>query len=372
MLAGFYIERKIFGKNWDKNLGVELRFLHNKVAVGETTVLRETVTNEKSMPIPSLEVKFSAPSVFVFENMENTSKTDRYYLRNMFSVDGNQRISRNLGFSVKKRGYYTIPSVDILTKDYFMRGRYVKAIPNISELLVYPQKLDTSFFNPMYRSMMGEILIKQKTEIDPFMFMGIREYRNSDNMKYVNWKHSARTGELLVNTYGSTASYQVCIILDGINASLVDGEFVGEKIISLASSLAERFLKEGMPVAVKSNWKYKKLGEKEASQVSTGFGYGNTHLEAIDYQLALIDTAIPVRACESYIEDIVSEEGSERLYLVISANRLDRVYEMLEKGKKKGASMYAIEAFLRRDYESITSQYKGKEDSRICYWEVRE
>lgn len=368
IVIGYFVEQAVYEKKWDKNLSVKMQFMNRSVAVGETTCLKEIVTNEKNMPISVLEVKFSAPSEFVFGGISNASKSDRYYFRNLFSVNANQRISRTIDFKVKKRGYYTIKSIELLSKDYFMMRQYGTAIGSGAELLVYPEKIETAFFNPLYKNILGELLIRKRLETDPFMFRGIREYRPTDNMKLVNWKHSAQVGELLVNTYGTTADYQLCILLDGRIASMIDREFIEEKLISLASSLAKRFLTTGMPVALNSSMKYKRLEDEEPHEVDVDFGYGRVHMDEIDYQLALIDTSIETDTLEQNIEMVTKRYGSEKLYLVVSANHAVRVKTLLDE--YKGFHMYAVIAYTRNIYDEVVGKEGQVSDSRISYWEV--
>lgn len=49
---------------------------------------------------------------------------------------------------------------------------------------------------------------------DPFAFAGMREYDGTDPMNRINWKASARSGNLMVNLQNSTYSPRVACFVD--------------------------------------------------------------------------------------------------------------------------------------------------------------
>ena len=61
--------------------------------------------------------------------------------------------------------------------------------------------------------MLGIMQCSRHLYEDPFTFRGIREYTTSDPMKTINWKASARTGGLMVNTFDSVMTQKVMLYL---------------------------------------------------------------------------------------------------------------------------------------------------------------
>ena len=51
--------------------------------------------------------------------------------------------------------------------------------------------------------MIGSITSRQFLYEDPFEFRGIRDYTITDPMNKINWKASARSGNLMVNLHDS-------------------------------------------------------------------------------------------------------------------------------------------------------------------------
>lgn len=88
---------------------------------------------------------------------------------------------------------------------------------------------------------------------DPFVFRGIRDYTSNDSLKNVNWKATARTGNLCVNEYNESVSRNVCILLNLEDDGMLTYDSVNEEAISLAASVAEEFIRQGINVSLISN-----------------------------------------------------------------------------------------------------------------------
>ena len=74
-------------------------------------------------------------------------------------------------------------------------------------------------------------------------------------MKTINWKASARTGELMVNTYASVLSSQVMVYLDVSDRFVLKKHDLLEEGIAVAASLLRRMLGEGMEAGILVNTK---------------------------------------------------------------------------------------------------------------------
>ena len=66
-------------------------------------------------------------------------------------------------------------------------------------MYVYPRQVDTARIQMICRAVSGMVLSRNRLYEDPFEFSGIRDYRKEDPMNRINWKSSARMGDLMVN-----------------------------------------------------------------------------------------------------------------------------------------------------------------------------
>ena len=90
----FIAEKMFYRKKWIEDLDVSIRFDADGIPYGGDCVLGEVVTNRKRMPLHFLDIKFSVDSSLKFEDDENSSVTDRYYRRDVFSGATAFNISR--------------------------------------------------------------------------------------------------------------------------------------------------------------------------------------------------------------------------------------------------------------------------------------
>lgn len=354
----FYGEKRYFREHWNKGLSVKLRFCQKGVNAGERCLLEETISNEKRMPLPSLQVKFKTSAAFLFEQDGNSSVTDYYYRTDLFAVGGRRRITRTLEFIPTRRGYYELDSFDILAKDFLYAAACSERRNNQTCLYVYPYKRDVSRFDILYRRMQGEMLAHRTLEEDPFAFRGMREYRPTDSMRRINWKSTAKSGKLLVNMYESSYDQEICILLDGSCRREGHKMEMQEMAVSLASSVAADLLQKGVPVSLRSNMTDILTGERIYCPV----GNNRQHLNLMDRQLALADTESLQGGLRGLWDEIQDQGKGNRCYLIITADETQELYHMVEEKRAEKAEIYGI--VLCREGEA------GQPEDGFMYWEV--
>ena len=72
-------------------------------------------------------------------------------------------------------------------------------------------------------------------------------------MKYINWKATAREGELLVNLHESTLSQTVTLLVDMEGKGVRQADVLNEEGVRVAASLCRGLLSAGIQVEVYSN-----------------------------------------------------------------------------------------------------------------------
>ncbi|WOO35235.1 DUF58 domain-containing protein [Anaerocolumna sp. AGMB13020] len=282
----YILQKYLYRKFWDKNLSVELHLSKDTVVVGEELTLVETITNRKLLPLPLLKVKFRTSRYFAFPDLENANITDNYYRSDILSLMMYQRLTRQLPFQVKHRGYFIVDRADVICSNLFISTEMVKNWSQNISLYVYPKLLDVPDLDALFKNLLGMVLTKRFTNEDPFEFRGIREYQPYDALKSINWKASSKTGDLQVNAYNYTSSFQVKILLNLEQGTTLRQEGLEEESISLAASLSMRFLAQGIPVSFHTNCL---TIRGEACEIIKP-GSGIHHMDAINKVLSLLDT----------------------------------------------------------------------------------
>ena len=241
---------RYYATHWNRNLNVSLNFLQNYAYAGEQAQMTEQIENHKRLMLPVLEVAFHMDKRLSFHDCENTNVSDFVYKRDIFALLGNQRVTRTLTLDCTKRGYYRIDESYLTSFSMLHKRRFSMECPADTELYVYAARTDVSDILIACERLMGSIQCAKRLYEDPFAFSSIREYTVTDPMKTINWKASARTGDLMVNTYESTLTEKVMIYLDVEDSGILKYEYLVEESVSIASSLTQRLIARGMEVGI--------------------------------------------------------------------------------------------------------------------------
>ncbi|MFQ9395606.1 MAG: DUF58 domain-containing protein [Lachnospiraceae bacterium] len=122
-----------------------------------------------------------------------------------------------------------------------------RIFPQDTFLYVYPGDVSIDRLKlPMHR--LGGVLEGRRGMVeDPFAFAGMREYDGTDPMNRINWKASARSGNLMVNLQNSTYSPRVACFVDVEDVTMWKHMEIHEEAIRLAASLLRSVLKKAFP-----------------------------------------------------------------------------------------------------------------------------
>lgn len=240
---------------WAKDVTVKLWFEADAVYAGQETKLYEVIENRKRMPVPVLEVGFHTRRELDFADVENTNVSDYLYKRDVFSVLGRQKITREIPVKCTKRGRYLASDADITTHTLLYRKHYSKAVGIQAEIYVYPRMTDVTEIVTVCERMLGTIQCARRLYEDPFAFRTVRDYTTDDPMKTINWKASAKTGSLMVNTFDSVRSQKVMLFLDVEDTGILKYEDLAEESIALAATMMRRLMRQNIEVGFALNKK---------------------------------------------------------------------------------------------------------------------
>lgn len=266
-IAGvFFAWTWLYRRMWLRELNGDISFLEEYVYVGEQAHIKECIENRKRMPVPVLELSFQIRRGILFQNMENAMVSDFLYKRDIFSLLGFQRINRELTVDCARRGCYPVEEIELRTFSLLYRRKYKASQPIKAELEVYARRVDVSDILFVCERLMGVLQCAKRLYEDPFAFHAVREYTPTDPMRTINWKASARTGALMVNTFDSTLTQKVMIYLDVEDKGIIKKEDLIEEGISVAACLAQKMIGQGMEVGLAVNTGRKVCLVPEASK----------------------------------------------------------------------------------------------------------
>lgn len=321
----------IYKKFWDKNLHVSVFFHQEGISEGEEGEVIEIIENRKWLPLVMLKVKFQTSRNLGFVGEIGSKTTDQYYRNDIFQVGGGEKITRKLRFTGNKRGYYPIKNIDLVVSDLFFINENMKSMSTENYVYVYPRIFRCEDFQRSLQKLNGEIIVKRHMLEDPFEYRGIREYQPFDDIRSINWKATARTGELKVNQKNYTAMQTVRIFLNLEDDGVWKKEKEIEASMQIAMGISRFFLSQGMKVSCYANSRDVLTDEHMEIHGLSGMG----QLDVLGKSFARVDTTKKPKAFNELFERKVLEDGEGFFTFFISPNGYDDFLDLMKKCKKQ-------------------------------------
>lgn len=356
----FLLQKYIYKRIWKKNLGVTVSFVTPFAVEGQEGRLTEVIENRKMFPVPVLRVKFSFARGLKLTAEENVTRSDKFYKNDIFSAMPYMRITRTHAFLCEKRGFYSIDSVSLTSSDLLMSANFVEVRPNSAQFIVYPSRADMQRLLPVFSKIMGERELKAQIT-DPFAFHGIRDYAGFDPMRDINWKATAKTGDLKVNVHASTQTWEVRLILNlEPDSDWVDNG-IREEAIRIAATLASLFMSKGVTVSLLGNGRDTVTG----AHTHISGGCGAAHEKTVKEALARIDLEQPCMPFSDLLQSLLSESGADTETILITGAKGKAHLSLYEQTAQEiGLHIFLLS---RPDAEQ-TANVRGAE---VTHWEVR-
>jgi uncharacterized protein (DUF58 family) len=323
ILIGFgllvLLQKGIYSSCWDKNVNVAFRFSKRAVTEGETAEIIERCENRKRLPLPVFGYTYTLVCSYasVTKSQEQSATMQR-----RFALAGRRAVTNRAKIAGLSRGVYSMDFVRATSTDLFHLSRLEWNIPySSSRLAVYPAKIPVQRFSFPARLILGAVTTRRKAQEDPFALRSIRPYEIYDSPKIINWKASAKTGELKVNQFEYTTDEALVFLLDMESGSFDDRE----ELIRLASSLSLFFLRRSVSVSLMANCRDCIVGRP----IRVPAGTDAAHQITMDENLALIKLTIPITEpfC-NFLAGIPVESLKGALPVVLSVDTTGAVREM--------------------------------------------
>ena len=220
-------------------LEVQVEHQNLRIHAGEPIVERITVRNRWRLPIPWLEVKELTDLL-----EHNTGMT--------FSLSGQAFRSWRTTTLCRRRGVYTLGPIRVVTGDPFGLFRFERRYGDIRQLIVLPAVVPLPHFEVAAADLPGGGPVRwHSQEITPHASM-VRDYAPGDSVKRMHWPSSAKLGRLMVKEFdlGMTSDLWILLDLERDAQTLQADEGTDELAVTVAASVASRFLKTHRPVGL--------------------------------------------------------------------------------------------------------------------------
>jgi uncharacterized protein (DUF58 family) len=141
-------------------------------------------------------------------------------------------------------GSFRVGRIFLRTYDVFGLFRHEAVVDARRPLKVYPtEQAVRNLLRPLETQVFtGHHVARQKGE--GIEFADLREFVPGDRIRHVNWRASARRGELWVNEYHAERNADVVIFLDSFAEAKRSGRSTLDPALRAAASLAARYLRQ--------------------------------------------------------------------------------------------------------------------------------
>lgn len=323
------LELVIYRRHAVDKITLDVKFSKKVADFGEMIEVIEVAENNKRLPLPFIILKFETPSVIEFQDMTNTSKSDLLYREDMLTMKPFSRHTRRIKARCSHRGYYYFTRVNMTTSDLLLMEKFTREFPADTSLTILPKRISCIELDLLMSTTFSDVMTRRTLLTDPFAFSGIREYQPYDPMKNLNWTATAKTGDLMVNQNASTASRQVCVL---VNLEYYDPRNTSDLLeisISIAYSYISELSETGIPSAVYINGRDIESGDPVVFEMNTAY----TDIERRGIDLARIDLKQKVLPFGAFVDECIPGIGRDDFVVVISPRR-DDVFRSVMDGIK--------------------------------------
>ena len=159
------------------------------------------------------------------------------------------------GVEVLRRGYNQFGPLLVETGDVFGLHRSCRLLTEPHFVLVRPKVLELAGYDLESPRPLGEIRMIHRLFEDSTRISGVRPYQPGDPLNRINWRASARAGELQSKTFESSSVAGATLLLDFHRSAYPPpGEYFGSELaVTLAATLARALTEMGEQAGLVTN-----------------------------------------------------------------------------------------------------------------------
>ncbi len=228
------------------------------IAWGSRLDVTMSFSNAKLLPLVWMRVRDEWP--LGLEPQGFALKTSAVHahqsLSQTISLRWYERVRRRYQVRCLQRGLHRFGPVELEAGDPFGIAGVVRTMAAREEIVVLPRVLDIPGLELLTGRPLVDEAAPRSLTTDPTALRGTRPYLPGDALRAVNWRATARTGELHTNEFDPTTLTAVRLLLD---VGVFEHAWLGvdpqrmELLCVVAASLAAAFAGRGFGVGLASN-----------------------------------------------------------------------------------------------------------------------
>jgi uncharacterized protein (DUF58 family) len=238
--------QSLTGVTYRRSLG------QHRATFGEDVTLDLELVNDKLLPLTWLHVEDKAPPLTIHGGTVVTGGSAwTRSVNHLVPMLPYQRLRRHLRVTCDRRGAHVFGPATVRSGDPIGYRDMRATVAGTDELLVYPKVFELRTSGIASLLPQGDIRSALALPGDPTRVVGVRDYREGDPLRHVDWRASARSSSLLVRVFEPTVSVRAAVFADfripytrRVDAD--ETEFVIAVAASVVSDLAGRGVGVGL------------------------------------------------------------------------------------------------------------------------------
>ncbi|MDD4693748.1 MAG: DUF58 domain-containing protein [Firmicutes bacterium] len=222
-------------------LKVDRKAVDKGYFVGESVPIVLELVNPSMLPVLWAYIEDSVPTGLLGKEQ-----------RLLFSLPKKRRQVLNYTFKANQRGVFSFSPVKVVSADILGLFHYSKVADATDEITVYPRYRKLVFLERGFVGPNSYIHAKMSLNTDHLVVVGSRDYQKGDPLNQIDWKATARTGELKTRQSEYRKALTTAILF---NANLDDytTQSKFEEAIEIVASFAKWLIDHKGEVAFFSN-----------------------------------------------------------------------------------------------------------------------
>jgi uncharacterized protein (DUF58 family) len=243
-LFGIYV----LGRLWTRRsvAAVALHRRHDqRVFWGERFAVDVEVHNKSWLPVLWLRLQDTIPAELTAGSL----------FRHVISLLPHERLTLHYHLTGRRRGFYSLGPLVGLGGDLLGLATYETSQAGEDFVVVYPRIFALRDLGFPSQSPFGILPSRERIFEDPTRIQGVRDYQPGDSLRSMDWKTSARVGQLQVRRYEPAIALETAIFLnlDGGDYAPRSRLLATELGISLAASVAVHVVEKRQAVCLATN-----------------------------------------------------------------------------------------------------------------------
>lgn len=256
VLSGMLLNR-LYERNVMKHLKIDVINDEVRHYKGESGMLRIRIAQKGVMPILSAEMTLTAGNDIKFTNDQALKIRQQTETTAVFTVLPKRETVIEIPYTAARRGVsYIVESRIKIPRIFGFGSMDLRQVgPARHEIMIYPDKF--AVHNEPIKFKIAQGLFKNNESLynDPLLTLGNREYIYMDSFRDINWKQSARMGNLQSKIYEKTTYTEWLILVNLRSESVFAPPENIERIFEKLSFLTGEIAKEDITYSLIANMK---------------------------------------------------------------------------------------------------------------------